>query len=159
MQYFETVYTNATNLLSHFPVIVQQTRNPIQFQLHNSNTWVGPLLMISYGQIKGNSNVYLKKLLAAKRVYLICINYIYQFAHGYGGPQGTAANKCILVQTNICGCKQIYIDTKRIKHYVKLWDIDQMKPLSATVVLFIHSELSPFYGIIREDDKIFALWF
>ena len=24
---------------------------------------------------------------------------------------------------------------------------------------FIHSELSPFYGIIREDDKIFALWF
>ena len=42
-----------------------------------------------------------------------------------------------------------------------LWDIDQMKPLSATVVpsFFIHSELSPFYGIIREDDKIFALWF
>ena len=42
-----------------------------------------------------------------------------------------------------------------------MWDIDQMKPLSATVVLsfFIHSELSPFYGIIREDDKIFALWF
>ena len=33
-----------------------------------------------------------------------------------------------------------------------MWDIDQMKPLSATVVLsfFIHSELSPFYGIIRE---------
>ena len=29
-----------------------------------------------------------------------------------------------------------------------IWDIDQMKPLSATVVLsfFIHSELSPFYG-------------
>ena len=42
-----------------------------------------------------------------------------------------------------------------------MWDIDQMKPLSATVVLslFIHSELSPFYGIIREDDKIYALWF
>ena len=36
-----------------------------------------------------------------------------------------------------------------------------MKPLSATVVLsyFIYSELSPFYGIIREDDKIFALWY
>ena len=28
-----------------------------------------------------------------------------------------------------------------------IWDIDQMKPLSATVVLFfIHSELSPFYA-------------
>ena len=42
-----------------------------------------------------------------------------------------------------------------------IWDIDEMKPLSATVVLsfFIHSELSPFYGIIREDDKIFAPWF
>ena len=42
-----------------------------------------------------------------------------------------------------------------------MWDIDRMKPLSATVVLsyFIYSELSPFYGIIREDDKIFALWF
>ena len=38
-----------------------------------------------------------------------------------------------------------------------MWDIDRMKPLSATVVLsyFIYSELSPFYGIIREDDKIF----
>ena len=46
-----------------------------------------------------------------------------------------------------------------------MWDIDRMKPLSATVVLsyFIYSELSPFYGIIiviispfygiiREDD-------
>ena len=43
----------------------------------------------------------------------------------------------------------------------RMWDIDRMKPLSATVVLsyFIYSELSPFYGIIREDDKIFALWF
>ena len=42
-----------------------------------------------------------------------------------------------------------------------MWDIDQMKPLSATVVLsfFIHSELSPFYGIIREDDKILLLSF
>ena len=38
----------------------------------------------------------------------------------YGDPQGTAANKCILVQINICRCKQIYIDAKRIKHYVKL---------------------------------------
>ena len=50
-----------------------------------------------------------------------------------------------------------------LSHHTKeaMWDIDQMKPLSATVVLslFIHSELSPFYGIIREDDKIFALWF
>ena len=40
-----------------------------------------------------------------------------------------------------------------------MWDIDQMKPLSATVVLslFIHSELSPFYGIIRvelSDDAV-----
>ena len=26
----------------------------------------------------------------------------------YGGQQGTAANKCILVQTNICGCKQMW---------------------------------------------------
>ena len=45
------------------------------------------------------------------------------------------------------------------KDIMTTWDIDQMKPLSATVVLFffIHSELSPFYGIIREDDKIFAL--
>ena len=36
-----------------------------------------------------------------------------------------------------------------------MWDIDQMKPLSATVVLsfFIHSELSPFYGIIREQRR------
>ena len=42
-------------------------------------------------------------------------------------------------------CKIVYV----------VWDIDQMKPLSATVVLsfFIHSELSPFYGIIREDVK------
>ena len=34
-----------------------------------------------------------------------------------------------------------------------MWDIDRMKPLSATVVLsyFIYSELSPFYGIIRDD--------
>ena len=34
-----------------------------------------------------------------------------------------------------------------------MWDIDRMKPLSATVVLsyFIYSELSPFYGIIRES--------
>ena len=33
-----------------------------------------------------------------------------------------------------------------------MWDIDQVKPLSAIVVLsFIHSELSPFYGIIREE--------
>ena len=39
------------------------------------------------------------------------------------GPQGTAANKCILVQTNICGCKQIYIDAKIIKHYVKLTNV------------------------------------
>ena len=37
----------------------------------------------------------------------------------YGGPRGTAANKFIAMQTNICGCKQIYIDAKRIKHYVK----------------------------------------
>ena len=31
-----------------------------------------------------------------------------------------------------------------------MWDIDRMKPLSATVVLsyFIYSELLPFYGII-----------
>ena len=35
-------------------------------------------------------------------------------------------------------------------------DIDRMKPLSATVVLsyFIYSGLSPFYGIIREDDAV-----
>ena len=39
-----------------------------------------------------------------------------------------------------------------------MWDIGQLKPLSATVVL-VHSELSPIYGIIREDDKIFAIWF
>ena len=34
-----------------------------------------------------------------------------------------------------------------------MWDIDRMKPLSATVVLsyFIYSELSLFYGIIREN--------
>ena len=33
-----------------------------------------------------------------------------------------------------------------------MWDIDRMNPLSATVVLscFIYSELSPFYGIIRD---------
>ena len=39
-----------------------------------------------------------------------------------------------------------------------MWDIDRMKPLSATVVLsyFIYSELSPFYGIIR--DEFPALW-
>ena len=32
-----------------------------------------------------------------------------------------------------------------------------MKPLSATVVLsyFIYSELLPFYGIIREQSKLF----
>ena len=43
--------------------------------------------------------------------------------HMYGGPQRTAANKCILVQRNICGCKQIYIDAKRIKHekLIKFW--------------------------------------
>ena len=43
-------------------------------------------------------------------------------------------------------CKIVYV----------VWDIDQMKPLSASVVLsfFIHSELSPFYGIIREDDAL-----
>ena len=41
----------------------------------------------------------------------------------YGGPQGTTANKRILVQTNICRCKQIYIDAKRIKHYVKLINV------------------------------------
>ena len=41
----------------------------------------------------------------------------------YGGPQGTAANKCILVQTNTCGCKQIYIDAKIIKHHVKLINV------------------------------------
>ena len=44
-------------------------------------------------------------------------------AEGYGDPQGTAANKCILVQTNKCGCKQIYIDTKIIKHCVKLTNV------------------------------------
>ena len=43
--------------------------------------------------------------------------------HTYGGPQGAAANKCILVQTNICRSKQIYIDAKRIKHYVKLINV------------------------------------
>ena len=32
-----------------------------------------------------------------------------------------------------------------------MWDIDQLKPLSATMVL-IDSELSPIYGIIREND-------
>ena len=38
-----------------------------------------------------------------------------------------------------------------------MWDIDRMKPLSATVVLsyFIYSELSPFYGIIRELKMFF----
>ena len=35
-----------------------------------------------------------------------------------------------------------------------MWDIDRMKPLSATVVLSysIYSELSPFYGI--PDDAV-----
>ena len=30
-----------------------------------------------------------------------------------------------------------------------MWDVDQLKPLSATMVL-IDSELSPIYGIIRD---------
>ena len=37
-----------------------------------------------------------------------------------------------------------------------MWDIDQLKPLSATMVL-IDNELSPIYGIIRENDKILTL--
>ena len=31
----------------------------------------------------------------------------------------TAANNCILVQTNTRECKQIYLDAKIIKHCVK----------------------------------------
>ena len=40
----------------------------------------------------------------------------------------------------------------KVKNSSKKWDIDRMKPLSATVVLsyFINSELSPFYCIIRD---------
>ena len=46
--------------------------------------------------------------------------------------KGQLQKKCILVQANMCRCKQLYINEKRIKHYVILINVAEIDKSSYT---------------------------